>query len=97
MIDTLQAAANGAQAGSEQTHTRQFLDHMDERLVGDFDALAEQQRKISADLFNDDDNYKLYLNEVSKVANSVFVLTAEVNSLGAAMCNRHWIAKTSSS
>ena len=71
MIATLQAAANGA--GIEQNHTKQFLDHVDERLVGDFDALAEKQRNLSADMFNNDDNYKLYLNEVSKVANSVMV------------------------
>jgi hypothetical protein len=43
---------------------RLFLDSLQEKLIGEFDALAEKQRRIPADEFNDDDKYKLHLNEV---------------------------------
>jgi hypothetical protein len=46
---------------------RLFLDSLQEKLIGEFDALAEKQRRIPADEFNDDDKYKLHLNEVPQM------------------------------
>ncbi len=45
----------------------QFLENLNERLIREFDALAEQQKNIPTEKFNDDDAYRKYLNEVSKI------------------------------
>jgi hypothetical protein len=43
------------------------LENLNERLIREFDALAEQQKNIPTEKFNDDDAYRKYLNEVSKI------------------------------
>ena len=58
------AAADGACI--ERDQTTQFWDNLNERLIGEFDSLAARQKQIPADEFNVDDNYKMYLNEVSQ-------------------------------
>ncbi len=59
-------------SGEEQAQIIQFLNFRNERLIGEFDALAEKQKRIPADEYNNDDNYKLYLNEVSKLLHKNF-------------------------
>ncbi len=54
-------------SGDEQAQIIQFLNFRNERLIGEFDALAEKQKSIPADEYNNDDKYKLYLNGVSKL------------------------------
>jgi hypothetical protein len=63
---SLQAGESSARdsSGSESDGLRLFLDSLQEKLIGEFDALAEKQRRIPPDEFNDDDKYKLHLNEV---------------------------------
>ena len=55
-------------SGGNQDGTEQFLKKLSEKLIADFDVLAEQQKHIPAKKFNDDDNYKQYLNAVSASA-----------------------------
>ena len=55
-------------SGGHQDGIEQFLKKLSEKLIADFDVLAEQQKQIPAKKFNDDDNYKQYLNAVSASA-----------------------------
>jgi hypothetical protein len=61
---SLQAGESRDSSGSESDGLRRFLDSLQEKLIGEFDALADKQRRIPPDEFNDDDKYKQHLNEV---------------------------------
>jgi hypothetical protein len=65
-VPALQAGEGSAQGmgGGEAGEMRLFLDSLQEKLMGEFDALAERQKRIPPDEFNDDEKYKLHLNEV---------------------------------
>ncbi len=58
----VQVALDGA-----EDRIKLFFDSLSEKLVGDFDTLAERQRYIPANEFNDDDAYKRYLNAVCEL------------------------------
>ncbi len=65
-MDLIQHAADGGDRGadSKEGQIKQFLDDLNEKMIGEFDSLAEKQKHIPAENFNNDDNYKGYLNEV---------------------------------
>ncbi len=64
----IRAVFQAAAAGGAGSKRDPIWDNLNERLIGEFDSLAARQKRIPAEKFNVDDNYKMYLNEVPKVS-----------------------------
>jgi len=79
-------------SGSESDGLRRFLDSLQEKLIGEFDALADKQRRIPPDEFNDDDKYKQHLNEALDAKNKLLNKHRAILAMRMAGAGEHHLA-----